>query len=62
LTLDDVYGPIEVPSSIYSELRRALRLAVEESFVEGFLLVTLGSAALALASSLCARLLIKRQE
>jgi EmrB/QacA subfamily drug resistance transporter len=55
-------GAIDIPPSSDSESRIALRLAVGESFVAGFRLVTLGSATLALASSLCAWLLIKRQE
>src|SRR5215471_3442904 len=45
-------GAIEIPPSADPESRAALRLAVGESFVAGFRLVTLGSAALALASAL----------
>jgi MFS family permease len=55
-------GAIEIPPSPDDDSRAALRSAVEESFVAGFRLVTLGSATLVLASSLCAWLLIKRQE
>jgi hypothetical protein len=55
-------GAIEIPPSQEQESRAALRLGVEEAFVAGFRLVTLGSAALALASSLCAWLIIKKRE
>src|SRR5262249_21914855 len=55
-------GAIEIPSSADPESRAALRLAVDESFVAGFRLVTLGSAALALASSFCAWFMIEEEK
>jgi EmrB/QacA subfamily drug resistance transporter len=53
-------GAVEVPPS--EDPDRAIQLVIAESFVSGFRLVTLGSAGLALVSSLCAWLIIERRE
>jgi hypothetical protein len=54
-------GAIEIPPAAQADARAALELAVGESFVAGFRLVTLGSAGLALASALCAWFMIDEQ-
>ena len=55
-------GAIEIPSSADPESRAALRLAVDEAFIAGFRLVTLGSAALVLAASLCGWFMIVEEK
>jgi hypothetical protein len=49
---------VEVPASVSGEMRVALHRAIDEAFIAGFRLIMLISAGLALASALCALLMV----